>query len=80
MGYGLTIRKNAEPVLLCPRGKSLRRDAGVLETIIAPVREHTRKPVELYERIEAYVGEGTIPRAVRAGIPSFLDAGATRKN
>jgi N6-adenosine-specific RNA methylase IME4 len=56
MGNGLTTRKNAEPVLLCPRGKSLRRDAGVLETNIAPVREHSRKPVELYERIETYVG------------------------
>jgi len=47
MGNRLTTRKNAEPVLLCPRGKSLRRDAGVLETIIALLREHIRKPVEL---------------------------------
>ena len=36
MGNGLTTRKNAEPVLLCPRGKSLRRDAGVLETHHCP--------------------------------------------
>ena len=56
MGTGLTTRKNLEPVVLCPYGKSLRRDCGVLETIIAPVREHSRKPTELYERIERYVG------------------------
>jgi N6-adenosine-specific RNA methylase IME4 len=56
MGNGLTTRKNFEPVVLCKHGKSLRRDCGVLETIIAPVREHSRKPPELYERIERYVG------------------------
>ena len=56
MGNGLTTRKNFEPAVLCKRGRSLRRDAGVLDTFMACVREHSRKPPELYERIERYVG------------------------
>ena len=36
--------------------KSLRRDAGVNEIIVTPRREHSRKPDELYHRIERYVG------------------------
>jgi N6-adenosine-specific RNA methylase IME4 len=55
-GTGFTTRKNAEYVVLCKRGKSLRRDAGVHEIIVTPRREHSRKPDELYHRIERYVG------------------------
>src|SRR5437588_442834 len=55
-GTGFTTRKNAEFVLICPRGRSLRRNAGVHEIIVAPRREHSRKPDELYRRIEQYVG------------------------
>ena len=56
MGPGHTTRKNAEYVVIGKRGKSLRRDCGVHEIIIAPRREHSRKPDELYRRIEQYVG------------------------
>jgi N6-adenosine-specific RNA methylase IME4 len=55
-GTGFTTRKNAEYVVLCKRGKSLRRDAGVHEIFVTPRREHSRKPDELYLRIERYVG------------------------
>ena len=55
-GTGFTTRKNAEFILICPRGRSLRRNAGVHEIIVAPRREHSRKPDELYRRIEQYVG------------------------
>jgi N6-adenosine-specific RNA methylase IME4 len=80
MGNGLTTRKNAEPVLLCPRSKSLRRDAGVLETIIAAVREHSRKPVELFERIEGYVGAvGSYLGFSRGNPVRAGQAGATKK-
>lgn len=53
-GLGLTTRKNAEFVLLGRRG-SPRRDAkDVRELIVSPVREHSRKPNEFYERVERY--------------------------
>jgi N6-adenosine-specific RNA methylase IME4 len=55
-GTGFTTRKNAEFILICKRGRSLRRDAGVHEIIVAPRREHSRKPDELHARIERYLG------------------------
>jgi N6-adenosine-specific RNA methylase IME4 len=56
MGPGLTTRKNVEDVILGKRGKSLRCDNSVRELIIAPRREHSRKPDTTHERIERYVG------------------------
>src|SRR5262249_250009 len=56
VGPGLTTRKNAEFVVLGKRGRSLRCDGGVRELLITRRREHSRKPDELYERIERYVG------------------------
>lgn len=53
-GMGFTTRKNAEVCLIGSRGLSPRRDAGVHEVILAPVREHSRKPDEAYRRIERY--------------------------
>lgn len=58
MGTGLTTRKNSEVLLLGKRGRSLRVHGGVSEIIIAPVREHSRKPLEAAERIVQYVGPG----------------------
>jgi N6-adenosine-specific RNA methylase IME4 len=53
-GGGLTTRKNCEFVILGKRGRPKRPAADVRELIIAPRREHSRKPDELYERIERY--------------------------
>lgn len=53
-GTGFTTRANAEFVVLGKRGKSVRRDAGVHSIIMAPVREHSRKPDEFYRRVERY--------------------------
>jgi N6-adenosine-specific RNA methylase IME4 len=53
-GGGFTTRKNAEFCLIGKRGRSVRRDAGVHEVIIEPRREHSRKPEQVYERIERY--------------------------
>jgi hypothetical protein len=39
IGTGFTTRKNAEYVVLCKRGRSLRRDAVVHEIIVTPRRE-----------------------------------------
>lgn len=54
MGTGYTTRKNTEDCWLGKRGKPQRKSAGVRELIVAPRREHSRKPDEVYSRIEAF--------------------------
>jgi N6-adenosine-specific RNA methylase IME4 len=53
-GPGLTTRKNAEYVVLCRRGHPERLAKDVFEIIVAPRRQHSRKPTEVYRRIERY--------------------------
>lgn len=53
-GLGHTTRKNIELCLLGRRGKPHRNSASVRELIVSPVREHSRKPDEQYERIEEF--------------------------
>lgn len=58
MGMGHHTRSNAEFVLLGIRGKGLKRvDASVRSTVISPIREHSRKPDEVKERIKLLYGE-----------------------
>jgi N6-adenosine-specific RNA methylase IME4 len=52
-GLGFWTRANPEPCLLATRGKPRRRRADVRKLIVSPRREHSRKPDEAYERIEA---------------------------
>lgn len=54
MGLGKTTRQNAEFVILGRRGKPKRLSAGVRQEIIAPARQHSRKPELFYERAEAF--------------------------
>lgn len=54
VGPGHTTRKNAEFCLLARRGNARRIAKDVREVILAPVREHSRKPDEAYERVERY--------------------------
>jgi N6-adenosine-specific RNA methylase IME4 len=54
LGPGLTTRSNCEYVVLGHCSKPKRLAADVRELIIAPRREHSRKPAEVYERIERY--------------------------
>ena len=54
MALGHTTRKNTELCWLGRRGNPKRLDKGVRELIVAPVREHSRKPDEIYERIERF--------------------------
>jgi N6-adenosine-specific RNA methylase IME4 len=54
VGLGLTTRKNCEFVLLGRRGNARRISKKVRELVLAPVREHSRKPDEYRERIEQY--------------------------
>lgn len=55
LGLGLTTRKNAEFCLLGRRGSPKRLAADVREAILAPVREHSRKPDGIHGRIERLV-------------------------
>lgn len=52
-GLGFWTRANPEPCLLATRGRPRRRSGGVRKLVLAPRREHSRKPDEMYERIEA---------------------------
>jgi N6-adenosine-specific RNA methylase IME4 len=52
-GLGFWTRANPEPCLLATRGHPRRRSAGVRKLVVSPRREHSRKPEEVYERIEA---------------------------
>jgi N6-adenosine-specific RNA methylase IME4 len=54
VGLGLTTRKNAEFCLLARRGHARRLAKNVREIILAPVREHSRKPDEAYARVQRY--------------------------
>jgi N6-adenosine-specific RNA methylase IME4 len=53
-GLGLTTRKNAEFCLLARRGNARRNAKDIREVILSPVREHSRKPDEAFERAERY--------------------------
>ena len=51
-GLGFWTRANPELCLLATRGHPSRRAGDVAKLLIAPRREHSRKPDEAYERIE----------------------------
>jgi len=74
VGQGYTTRKNCEFALLGRRGNPKRLANDVREVILSPLREHSRKPDESYERIERYA-EGPLlelfARQTRPGWSSF---------
>jgi N6-adenosine-specific RNA methylase IME4 len=51
-GLGFWTRANPEPCLLATRGKPKRLAGDVPKLLIAPRREHSRKPERAYGRIE----------------------------
>jgi N6-adenosine-specific RNA methylase IME4 len=55
MGLGYWTRANSEVCLLGTRGKPKRLNADVRQAIIAPRREHSRKPDGVHERVERLV-------------------------
>jgi N6-adenosine-specific RNA methylase IME4 len=57
---GYTTRKNIEVAWLGRIGKPQRANKDVPALIVAPHREHSRKPDEQYERIERLVGPGKV--------------------
>ena len=55
VGMGYWTRANSEVCLLATRGKPKRLAADVRQAIVAPRREHSRKPDGVHERIERLV-------------------------
>lgn len=55
IGTGYWTRANPELCLLFTRGSPKRLSAGERKLIVAPRREHSRKPDEQYDRIERLV-------------------------
>lgn len=55
MGLGYWTRGNTEPCLLATRGNPKRLNGDVRQAIIAPRRQHSRKPEGIHERVERLV-------------------------
>jgi len=58
-GLGYYTRANTEPCLLATRGKVPKPKARDVQALIcSPIREHSRKPDEQYEKIERLYPQG----------------------
>lgn len=55
-GLGYWTRQNTEQCLLATRGKPKRLARDVPQLLVAPRRQHSRKPDEVYARIERLLG------------------------
>jgi len=71
VGLGFTTRKNTELCLLARRGRPQRARKDVRELIIAPRREHSRKPDEFYERVRAFARGPYLELFAREVRPGF---------
>lgn len=75
MGTGYWTRANPELCLLFTRGKPKRVSAAVRKLLIAPRREHSRKPDEQYARIEALVSGPYLEMFARQARPGWSSWG-----
>lgn len=75
IGMGYWTRKQTEMCWLFTRGKPKRISKGVREIIDAVRREHSRKPDEQYERIEALVGGPYLELFARTTRPDWISWG-----
>jgi N6-adenosine-specific RNA methylase IME4 len=75
MGNGYGTRHNAEVCWLGRRGKPQRRSKAVRELIVAPRREHSRKPDEIYQRIEALCNGPYLELFARTQWPGWVCVG-----
>jgi N6-adenosine-specific RNA methylase IME4 len=71
MGCGYWTRSNTEACLLATRGRPKRLHADVRQGIIAPRREHSRKPDEIHGRIERLVGGPRLELFARQSRPGW---------
>jgi N6-adenosine-specific RNA methylase IME4 len=56
-GMGYWSRANSELCLLATKGKPQRQSASVRRLVVAPRREHSRKPDEVADRIVQLLGD-----------------------
>jgi N6-adenosine-specific RNA methylase IME4 len=77
-GLGFWTRANPEMCLLATRGKPKRKSAAVKKLVIAPRREHSRKPDEVYDRIEALCDGPYLEMFARHSRPGWDSWGAQR--
>ena len=75
IGMGYWTRKEAETVALLTKGKPQRRSKGVRQVIYAKRREHSRKPDEIYRRIEALVAGEYLEMFARQQWPGWASWG-----
>lgn len=75
MTTGYTTRKNTEPCLLGRRGSPKRLRADIQEVIFAPIRDHSRKPDEVAERIVRYAPGPRVELFARQAQPGFVGWG-----
>jgi N6-adenosine-specific RNA methylase IME4 len=75
MGNGYGTRHNTEDCWLGRRGKPRRKSRGVRELIVAPIREHSRKPDEVCQRIEALCAGPYVELFARQQWPGWTCAG-----
>jgi N6-adenosine-specific RNA methylase IME4 len=75
VGTGFGTRKSTEVCWLGRRGKPQRKSKGVRELIVAPRREHSRKPDEVYARIEALCAGPYVELFARQRWPGWVCVG-----
>jgi N6-adenosine-specific RNA methylase IME4 len=75
-GLGFWTRANPELCLLATRGHPKRRRADVRKLIVSPRREHSRKPDEAYQRIEALCEGPYLEMFARSSRPGWDRWGA----
>jgi N6-adenosine-specific RNA methylase IME4 len=71
MSMGLWTRKMSEVCLLGTRGKPVRQNKGIRQVIMAPRREHSRKPDEIYGRVEQLVNGPYLEMFARQRWPNW---------
>jgi N6-adenosine-specific RNA methylase IME4 len=74
-GLGYWTRANAEICLLATRGTPKRLSRSVKRLVIAPRREHSRKPDEIYERIENLMEGPYLELFARSSRPRWRSLG-----
>jgi N6-adenosine-specific RNA methylase IME4 len=75
IGTGYWTRANPEMCLFGTRGKPKRKSRAVRQLITAPRREHSRKPDEIYDRIEALVDGPYLEMFARNRRPGWSSMG-----
>ncbi len=70
-GMGFWTRANTEQCLLATRGSPKRQAKDVRRLVVAPRREHSRKPDEMYDRIERLADGPYLEMFARASRPGW---------